>query len=181
MTIICALHDPETRSTWIGSDRRAVDNGTKVDVGPKWTLSDGWAVGHAGNLRAANLLQANADDLFHDLDGPLTFTNRVRSILEADGFNKDSAEGPGCWGQQMILATADSVWSIGITLEFYVIEAGEFWADGSGRSFALGAAFAHHGDAEHKVHAALMAAITYETGCGGEPWIHELTADADHK
>jgi len=172
MTVVCALSGGG--ETWIGSDTQAGSDGTRLLSVEKWAVRGEWAVGHAGNLRMTNLLREHADTVLADLDGPHEFTLRARRLMEDDGFNSDTEEGPKIWGQQFVLAHPRGVWSICTGLSVIEIPAGELWADGSGRAFALGAGHVIEDSAEARGRGALSAAILYDVGCGGDMWMHHL-------
>lgn len=173
MTVIAAIK--AGKSTWIGSDTLAVNNGTKFCTGPKWRIANGWAVGAAGDLRTHNLIAVYLGDLTGGLVGAFDFTQRMRGLLERDGYNTDKEEGPAAWGQQIILAHKGGVWSIGTCFSIVEIPEGELWADGSGRAYALGAGHVAKGTSKQRIASAIEAAMRYDSGCGGEVFMAKLS------
>lgn len=178
MTTICAVHVPGD-GTWVGADTRACYGESWV-LGPakKWFGAHGWAVGQAGDLRCANLIEHAVSDIFHKCDDPLTVCDRIRKLLKDNDFNKDDEPGPPTYEQGMIICAPKScgrgIWTLGSDFGFVAIAEGELCAEGSGREFAVGAAHATAAGGREKVEAALAAAITYDRGSGGEPFIARL-------
>jgi len=152
----------------------ANNGGTKMYGVPKWFIRGSWAIGHAGDARTYALIAANADDILADLNGAFDFTYRMREVLDKDGYNTDTDEGPKSYGQNMILAHTSGVWSICTAFSIIEIPDGELWADGAGRAYALGAGYAVTGNADHRIRAAINASIRYCDGCGGEVWMETL-------
>lgn len=168
MSVICALH--HDGRTWIGSDTAANDGGLLTQCDPKWTLYGEWAVGAVGSSRTGDLIALNAEALFEG-DPLKTFPNKLQEILKEHDFNTDTEAGSPSYGVNLMLANPSGVWDIcsGLSLA----KCYGFWAQGSGRSLAIGAAYARvlaHPDQIVKL--AVEAAIQYDTGCGGKPWVH---------
>ena len=176
MTVICALHDPDAKCTWIGSDTQSCNGDMRLDVGPKWTRWGAWAVGHAGEHRASNVIAHNAKRLFDDIDGPFTFAERLRSVLEADGFRQDEEPGSKAFGQSFVLANPSSAWEI--SPDFAIVEArNRLAATGSGREVAKGAGHALRNSVRCDiiVRAAVEAAIALDVNCGGTVYQERLS------
>lgn len=107
----------------------------------------------------------------------IKFNNRLKDLFAEDGFNTDTAKGPKDYGQAIILANNSGIWMIGPCFEMVTIPPGELCAEGCGLEYAFGAGAAlQGGDAETVVRKAVEAAIRYDDGCGGEPWIDCLIA-----
>jgi ATP-dependent protease HslVU (ClpYQ) peptidase subunit len=176
MTVIVAGRDPDKGVTWIASDRQSTAGGLVMYNTPKWAVCKPWAVGIAGSLRALNVVQAHADDLFNGLAGAFDFSCRVRGVLEQDGFNFDQQMGPRGCGSSMVLAHAGGVWSICDTFSVEPIPDGEVWADGDGARFAIGAAYAAKGTMKERVRIAAKTAIRFADGCGGDVYMECLKA-----
>ena len=177
MTIICAMHDPDAKCTWIGSDGQCNDTGTIFTGVKKWAAGEFWAVAAAGNLRTVNLLIRHSDALFLNLESPFEFSCRARDLLRDDDYNTDKDEGPKSFRQHMILANYEGVWSIGPTFEVMEFGPGQFCADGSGYRLALGAAHVALGkgiSAEETLRLAIDAAKRYDDHCGGLTFIGKL-------
>ena len=174
MTIICAVHRGDR--TWIGSDTLCRMGNIKINNGPKWVCWGKWAVGTAGDLRSINVFEQNAKQLFDDLSGPFDFSERVRDMLPRYGFDLkppgNDEQVPLC-GQDMILACPEGIWAV--PRDLCIVNVGDYWADGSGLAFALGAMHALQGsDPEVMMRAGLNAAMTFEAACGGDEWIEVL-------
>ena len=173
MTTICAVRDG--KRTWIGSDTMGQTGGTRIDVGPKWVKSGGWAVGIAGNHRVQTLCESQSAVLFKNLESPFEFTGRFHTLLKEDGFDlsptKDRAN-PNT-GQDLLLATASGLWLIVADLSVTSVER---WCEGSGHGYGLGAMFAMREihEPERVLRAALAAAFESDAGTGGEIWTDVL-------
>lgn len=176
MTTICAVQSPG-HGVWIGSDTAAVNCYTSLYGIEKWIVREPWGVGVAGNMRTINIIQAHADGILHAPHGAWTVANRIRDLLHDDSWRleSDNEGGPAEFGQQMIIAHPGGVWSIDPGFGVVEIPDGEFWADGSGRAYALGAAHACDGQPADKVHAALAAALRYDSSSGGEPFVRVIS------
>lgn len=183
MTVIAAIH--EQGETWIGSDTQALIAAYRPEItGAKWVSVDDVAVAVAGDLRTLNIIQEHPDRLLGDLSGPFAFVERLRVLLAEFGYDakpyQDTDRTPNFGGP---LLFADKTRVCDICPEFSVVEAvpGSMVARGSGQDYALGVFFALSaarilaGDGPaHVLRQAIAAAIKYDTGCGGEPWIHRL-------
>lgn len=193
MTIIAAIRDPLSDTTWIGSDTRGCRGSIYSDVGFKWVRYGEWAVGNSGNLRAQNVMMAHAEELFVGLSGAYLFTTRARRLLKEDGFDRDKYSFSEDLNQSMILAHPKGLWSIGSDFSIVEVPAGVLWAEGSGREFALGAFHALQATrlgfddmtqfmpeslrteiGENLVRKSIEAAIAYDTGCGGRVIVEAL-------
>lgn len=173
MTIICAVHRGDR--TWIGSDTLVRRSNIKINNGPKWVRWGKWAVGTAGDLRAVNIFEQKTKRLFDDLQDPFDFSERVRSMLPEYGFDlkPGDMEATPNSAQDMILASSEAIWNV--CCDFSIVNVGEYWADGSGMAFALGAMHSvRQADPETMIRAGLSAAMAFETGCGGDEWVEVL-------
>ncbi|MEQ9349010.1 MAG: hypothetical protein RII27_00555, partial [Alphaproteobacteria bacterium] len=146
--------------------------------GPKWVRAHGWALGHAGDGRVADLLKDSARDLLHHLARPIDLTERLRLLFDAHGI-AGAADGDGeprgarRYGQAMILARPGAVSSLAGDLALHRVRRGMLWAEGSGESYAAGAghALARTGQpAPEVLRAAVRAAMTFDPACGGRVW-----------
>lgn len=175
MTIICALH--QDGETWIGSDTLATAAGGTRAQGAvkKWIVKGSSALAVAGDLRALSVLQSI------DLEcGLLEVCASIKRLIVADGHTSDTESGAPAYGFSAILARPDGVWDIDCCCAPIEIEPGRLWARGSGMHLALGCDWALRiygalGTAA-RVNHAVLAAIHYNTGCGGEPFIRRLVA-----
>src|SRR6056297_2370564 len=107
--------------------------------GQKWIVGNGWALGHSGNRSVFNLLDNEFHKLLVDIDPSVWEVSRaLKHLFESHGIQKDSEPGPPSYDQNMIWATPHGVWDIDRCLGYTKMPEGELWAEGSGRSFALG-------------------------------------------
>lgn len=179
MTTICAMYDPEG-GVWIGSDSMASNCGTVMRGVEKWIVRAPWAVGIAGDMRAINLVNREAEKIFADDPAVMTLVDRIRDVLRYDEFGSidDNDGGAKNFGQQMILARPGGIWSVGAGFDVVPIPVGELWADGSGRGFALGAGEALRGRGLPRgsvMRRALEAALRYDKNSGGEIFLQLVT------
>lgn len=175
MSIICALH--RGGETWIGSDTMCSANGTKLTVGSKWSECGGWWVALAGDLRGHDVIArlALADDAFDA-------ASAIKAALKADGFQGQERTGAENLGQNIMLARAGAVVSIGCDFSLVPIPEGELGAGGSGCDYALGAAWVAGRDTcptRNVVRLAVDAAIRYDDGCGGDAWTMRIREKDD--
>lgn len=184
MTVIAAMCSSLSRSTWVASDTMIASGNLQLHVGPKWVVRGSWAVGVAGHLRAINVFQGHADELFHDLGDPYEFTQRARQVLLADGFEGAKNDGGPCeLGQMLMLANPGNAWTVGSDFSLTQLPADALWAEGSGRELAIGAAYALGAgggaiSAKDIVRMAVETAIARDIRCGGIAWIAELSGAA---
>jgi ATP-dependent protease HslVU (ClpYQ) peptidase subunit len=184
MTVIAALSSSASASTWVASDTMISSGNLQLHVGPKWVIRGSWAVGVAGHMRAINVFQSHADELFRDLRDPYEFAQRARQALLADGFEAAKNDGGPCeLGQMLMLANAGSVWTVGSDFSLTEIPVDSLWAEGSGRELAIGAAHALAAacrsiSARDLVRTAVETAIARDIRCGGTAWIAELSGSA---
>lgn len=178
MTIICALHDPEHECTWIGSDTSCNLAGNTYPSHPKWTVNGSWGIGVAGDYRAQLLINENIDVLRGE--SPHGICLRIRDLFQKDGFEPTrdkSGHGFPSFGQNIILASPDSIWSVDGALTPALMNV-PFFADGSGWELAEGAVFAMRAHAKLKpraiIETAIKAAMNGDKNCGGEVWLHKL-------
>ncbi len=182
MSIIAAHHDAHRRSTWIGSDTLACSGSLRLPFGPKWVVRRPWAIGIAGHLRTVNLVDRHAGELMNQVSGPYELADRLRDLLKRDGFREGTEErGPMEFGQTLLLAHCNGVWTLGTDFSTVAVPSDQLWAEGSGRDLAIGAAhvLAHVIPQEPAeiVRRAIETAIDLDIGCGGHAWVFELTAE----
>ncbi|MGQ9369044.1 hypothetical protein [Azospirillum sp. ST 5-10] len=183
MTIIAAITSPSRQSTWIASDTLLIAGSMRQFGRPKWVVRPPWAAGVAGHLRTINLIEDAADEFFGGLaDGPAgvsEFTRRLRQRLKAEEY-RGTEEGPGPldFGQAILLARPDGVWAVGCDFSIMPVPADHLAAEGTGREYAVGAAFALATHAalsrRERLAVAVETAMAFDIGCGGEVWLHEL-------
>lgn len=178
MTIICALHDPERKETWIGSNQGSAVGDTPLpSVERKWLLHNGWALGMAGDGRPFNLLEAEGEDLFTDLEEVFELTQRVQKLFDEAGIKDPEKAAVPSYGQSLILANEEAVWDLDSCLAVSRIEGGRLWARGSGMDFALGADHALSDLAlapDRRVRKAVEAAIANDFYCPGTLYLERL-------
>lgn len=174
MTIVCALH--ATSETWIGSDTQITEDGLRIVHQTKWVIEGTTALGYAGHGRTYNLLEDRKGDILVTAD-PEAVAKRLAAALRDAGFKPAEKDSWSEWGGTFLLATPHGIWDYDATLCHSPV--GPFWARGSGRQFALGAAHAlmRSGSAWSAiVPAALAAACALDTYCGGKPFFQRLVA-----
>jgi ATP-dependent protease HslVU (ClpYQ) peptidase subunit len=180
MSVIVALCSSRSGSTWIASDTMVVSASLTLNIGPKWIIRGPWAVGVAGHLRTINVFQHNADELLGELPDAYEFARRARDLLKSDGYGEGTdTNGPAHYGQMLMLAHPDKVWTIGADFSVMQLPADTLWAEGSGRDLAIGAAHALRSvqgglSDRDVVRQATETAIAFDSICGGTPWLAEL-------
>lgn len=178
MTIICAMHK-QGIGTWIGSDSRATVGAVVAPVSiAKWAFVGLWAIGHTGEPRSLSLVVKHAERL-GDIHDPFDLATALRDLLRDDGYRSEDRHGePSDYGQRWLIASAIGLWDSDGAGSLTRIQDECLWARGSGRDFALGAGFAAPDTmpAKDVVLGAIRAACHYDTGCGGEPFVHLLPA-----
>lgn len=175
MTVVCAVHD--RGETWIGSDTRACRGELIVPtIAHKWHVHDRLALGVAGDSRVHNIVGVSRETLLEN-DAPFAVAEALRTVLkEYDiGFASEDRAGAKNMGQYFLLATPKAVFSIGACLAVAQIKDGWLYAIGSGGAEANGAGHALREEPpQFRVRAALLAAMAFDAGCGGEPYIRQL-------
>lgn len=180
MTIICALDTGN--GIIIGSDTQSIAmgdfGGRRMTHGPKWTVSKPWALGVAGQSRMQCLIQRNMADIIQAVPSALEVCDRLQDMFSRYGVNASSQIGALDCGSNFILASPHGVYDIDSCLSVRKAAVGELIASGSGASYALGAAHALETVDDITAHGivkrSLEAAIAFDTGCGGEPWLQTL-------
>jgi ATP-dependent protease HslVU (ClpYQ) peptidase subunit len=181
MSIIAALHHAGRGSTWIGSDTLVCSGSLKLPFGPKWVVRRPWAIGIAGHLRAVNVVDRYAAELTNQVSGPYELADRLRDLLKRDGFREGAEErGPLEFGQTLLLAHADGVWTLGSDFSTVAAPPDQLWAEGSGRDLAIGAAYIltsmRQLEPAEIVRRAIETAVAFDVGCGGHAWVFDLAA-----
>ena len=159
MTIICAL--PDGDETILGCDQRAGD----YLVPTKWVVHGRWAIGVSGAYRTQQLIERATIPI---TDDPFVVSTWIRGLMIEDGYKSESNDPPG-FESNILLSTPGRVWSVKGC--FTAIEVAGFAAAGSGREYAIGAAWAakKNGAAMEIVDYAVRAAICNDPdGCGGD-------------
>lgn len=180
MTIICAVH--RNGETWIGSDRQATQ-GWRIGHASvkKWIVHGDRALGVSAELRLVNLV-ANEFDLMA-AESSYALSKTLRDLMLANGFQSKSDPDGGAAGYNFsaLYATPSGVWDIDQSFGVLAVDDGEMAARGSGLEYALGAFHAlrsvGNNDLSNLVMLSVEAAIAYDTGCGGEPFVKKLEAE----
>ena len=181
MTVIAAISSARAGATWVASDTLIISGNLELELGPKWSVRDAWAIGVAGHLRTMNIFAHHADTLLKDVRDVFEFTGRVRSLLGEEGFRSSKEEeGPPNFGQMLMLANPRNIWTIGPDFSITPLPDNTLWAEGSGRDLAIGAAHAlqlcrAEISPRETIRLAIETAITCDAQCGGAPWIAELS------
>ena len=110
----------------------------------------------------------------------LELTASLRTAIRSDGFVAKDEYGAPVFGVPFLIAQPGRLWEIDSA--FHLTEERGFWAIGSGRNYAFGAAHAlHPGQPKNVVGMALDAAIHHDVWSPGKPWKRELKAEAKGK
>ena len=176
MTILVALHDPKGKCTWIGSDRRIVFGSIIKDHDLKWLVSDDddRAISMCGGARGFHLIKRNEKAIWSCRD-VWAVSDLLRELIRGDDWKVSEGDGSQVYDMSAIWATNAGV--VMICSDFTVIEIppDTFHADGGGSEIGYGVAYALRGrPAEKIVRTAIGAAVKHHSGCGGEPWVHQL-------
>ena len=183
MTTLVALHQPGF-GTVIGSDRMASNMAMKHFMpGGKWVVSNGWAIGAAGNYLTNVLISQHIRNLTVELDGVADLAGRLAQMMKEAGYNTMNEDnGPALFGQNFLAATVDGVWDIDGSMAYMQGEPGQLVAAGSGEHFALGAGFANARKKPiERIEEALRAALQFDTFSGGEPWIAVMRPEKEKR
>lgn len=185
MTIIIALAHED--GVTVGCDQLAtIGDDLFKDDQKKWSVNGKFlSVGFSGSPYLNDWMS----ELAVGYTDPLLFCDMLRNHFRADNYWPPEVGKEGqlpMWDLNLLLTNGRRVWEAGKAL--YPIEhsVGIPAAVGSGYSFALGAMHAIKRDLEHHprlnsvtdaqlyevvVLEGLLAAIHYDTKCGGEPWV----------
>ena len=140
MTVITALYDARENVTWLGSNGRATIGSY---VGPsrdnKWFCAEGWAIGITGSGPKVEALEAHVSAFPTDASRPhdiLKFMKTAYSDFDIgemdEGLKRYSGNG-------LLIYKNGAVWDFDNSFCLTPVEAGVFWARGSGMDIALGA------------------------------------------
>lgn len=167
MSIVVALKTDT--GVWIGSDTMAINCQVKEHFGQKWVRCGKYLVGVAGQIRAKNLIQANAEKIaqctsFADI------LDVVEAAVHADKWKPtENAGEPNRFSLELIVTDGDAL--ISASGSFGYIECGSHAVIGSGTEAALGAAHAFEwrtkDQAETVLKSMIAAAIAINHNCGG--------------
>ena len=177
MTIICAMLDVAANGCWIASDRLATAGTGVVGYREKWLLGDGFAIGSSGYGVMLDELVAVLDEFNKDMHPAQMWARAVRIMKEAGWKPRTNDGEPPFYECGFLFATKTNLWSIDGTGSSTPFGFGEFASRGSGADVADGAMHAlsdHARDrmtTEEMMRATIDAAIAYDTGCGGEPFV----------
>ena len=147
MTTIVAINVPG-KGTTFGSDTQITGGNRRFDLPGatgKWIVSDDgkWALGCSGGLRTANIINAESESLFTNLDNPFDFVQRLQAILKDYNFSLKQNDEEDCHIRHpsfdcgLILASAHGIWEI--DFDFAIIQHSGFVTAGSGGNYAAGA------------------------------------------
>lgn len=188
MTILATFQDP-SGAVWIGSDGRVMCNGiVERDDSSKWEIDAGgaWAVGVAGYLGVLQIAAAEAEAQYGGTQIGLgsqgeaahRFAECMRRRLNEIGWAAESSRGDAPRrDQDLVLLMGGRIWDVDLGLGIAIPMAHGLWCWGSGSAYGLGAGYAAIRDGwtpEQIVRVAVQAAVRYDPGCGGEPWIRRI-------
>jgi len=180
VTVICGLHLAGV-GTWIAADSRATA-GQHVRPYPvqKWTERGPWYIGVTGDWRTATLIRG-AEQIGQCADARAV-GDAVRKLLLDDGYIAGTGRGAKEFDNAILIASPDGLWSLDTTFALAQVPNEIFMAHGSGREYALGAAFAlgvAGPDQRRVMYAAVDAACKFDAGCGGEVFVKLLEQSRD--
>ncbi len=184
MTIICALHDDTTKTTYLGANSHATLGDTVAPgPSPSWFRFGKWIIAFSGEAVHTDLLELESNSFPSDADSALAVLKHLKTVFDA--FNIEHQKGDWAspsyevWG---ILVHQDGrVWDVDSHLALTAIPAGKLWARGSGMDFALGADHAlqrTNATAKQRIRRALDAAIHHDVNCPGEPVIQTFPVNS---
>lgn len=174
MTIICAQR--VDGGVLIGSDSLVCGEGFLCPQGQKkWACTDGglW-VGLSGHFRAMSLIKSIGADT---ADG---FVSDLRARIKEDDWSRvqdDDRGYPAIYCTYLIVVEENRVFHVHGSGS--VVDFGDcFCAEGSGREYAYGAAYALRADCgpnpELVMRMAIEAACKYDPACGGDVFIRKV-------
>lgn len=175
MTIIAAIHDSKTQTTWYGSDTAAINNGYQFICGPKFSRCGDWMVGITGDGRLETLVRLHTSAI-GDSESPMMLAHKIRRLALDDEFKPGEETGAKFFpGSSLVIAGKGAVYAVCSSFSVDEIQSDNLYAEGSGRDYALGADFmVRDKPAQERLALALKAAIALNSGCGGEAWIAKL-------
>jgi ATP-dependent protease HslVU (ClpYQ) peptidase subunit len=174
MTVICGLH--HRGETWIGADSRATGNHGIVFASSvkKWAVGPSAAIGLSGEAIGTQVLHRNRDEILKT-GAPMEIVDRMADALKPHFKESGDGDGAKAWGFTTLLATHHAIYDVDSTFMALEIESGVLWARGSGKEYAIGAGHAMRGDNPMaRIRRALEAACQFDSGCGGQLFIHRL-------
>jgi ATP-dependent protease HslVU (ClpYQ) peptidase subunit len=170
MTIVCGIHEKDI-GTFIGSDSRVTNRSVVVtDNMPKWINISGtkfW-VGMSGDIKALVLVENIKLD--SEISTPWELSKIIKDELDKDNWVTNTNDtGSKSYGIGVLIASPAGLYDTSADLAPVRIPDNKFYAVGSGRDFALGAAFTSKSKDIHKIIVtAIKASINFDPYCGGE-------------
>ncbi|MFQ5959177.1 MAG: hypothetical protein ACE5LF_07405 [Alphaproteobacteria bacterium] len=179
MTIICAYPDRKARVSWIGCNLGVTYGSTAHESDPFWHRLGPWWIAQSSEPRAETVMAGMRTELAA-CKTILELTTSLRQAIRDDGFKAKDEYGAPVLGATFLIAQPGRLWEIDSA--FHLTEERGFWAIGSGREVAFGAAHAlHPAQPKNVVSKALDAAIHHDVWSPGKPWKRELKAEAKGK
>ena len=179
MTIICAYPDRKARVTWIGCNPGVTYGSSAHKSDPFWHRFGPWWIAQSSEPRAETVMAGMRAELAA-CKTVLKLTENLCQAIRDDGFKARDEYGALQLGVSFLVAQPGRLWEIDDA--FHLSEERGFWAVGSGRDYAFGAAHAlHRGQPKNVVGKALDAAIHHDVWSPGKPWKRELKAEPKGK
>lgn len=174
MTIVCAMREEGGR-TLLGCNSRSLVGRTVMAADrSKWLIEGDWALGITGAGISGDAVRARRAKLPGDTEDVFAVTAFLRRCLDKLKLGEEEDGARDYDLSALIVHRSGRMWDVDGNLSAEEVNAGAFWANGSGYRFALGAAQVLAGqgaDARAVVEGAVRAAIALDSNCPGEPII----------
>jgi ATP-dependent protease HslVU (ClpYQ) peptidase subunit len=177
VTTVCAYVEADTLRTWVGWDSRATQSGEFIvpTLCRKFRKIGAWWIGVAGNFSAMDLIESGAAKIIEADTNPLAVAAAVQGLFkDAEWKRCDDHPGAPCYEQYWMMVRKGHIFAVTEAGSVVKITPG-FYAEGSGRDYAMGAMnalllappFAHGRlDGGDLVNRALNAAACYDVATG---------------
>jgi len=143
MTIITAIADPENKTVWLGSNGRAtIGSFVSPSRDRKWVSFGSWAIGITGSGPKLEALDAMAGDFPKNADQPFEVVKFLREAYAAFDIGETEEGLKRYAGGGLIAHKSGRIWDHDNSFCLTAVDAGVFWARGSGMDIALGASLA---------------------------------------
>lgn len=159
MSIVVALKDSGT--VHMCCDSQATNSRAHFMSRPKWIVDENrvWVLAVVGDSHILDLIKHEFPFVATEvtLESVTTFSIALKKYLEPKDIKPKSFT--------ILIAGGGNIFKIS---HYTVIDELEYDAIGSGDKYALGALYASKSPPELRVQDAVMAAIKYDTSCGGQ-------------
>ncbi len=167
MTILAAIKE-HGGAIHYGADSQLTMGSTAIiGLTSKWRRIGEFLVGAAGEARTEQLFQ-HERYRFEELTTIWDFANLLRDLINEDEWKSDVEDGCMTYPVALLVIHHGQIWFVGADLTPLKIPPGIFICAGSGSPYAYGAAHAlEKASPARRLKAALLAAVAYDTSCGG--------------